>query len=61
VLTVHLPAGIDNSTAAQVIKRLKAEEYMLEQAAPQRRARAKNASQAASRKAGSLSVNKYVP
>ncbi|GAA5835284.1 hypothetical protein JCM9279_004495 [Rhodotorula babjevae] len=50
--------GIDNSTAAQVIKRLKAEEYMLEQAAPQRRSRAKNASQVGSAKVGSLVANK---
>ncbi|KPV75942.1 uncharacterized protein RHOBADRAFT_52950 [Rhodotorula graminis WP1] len=50
--------GVDNSTAAQFIKRLKAEEFVLEQGVPQRRSRAKNASQAGSLKAGSLAVNK---
>ncbi|TNY22506.1 hypothetical protein DMC30DRAFT_415050 [Rhodotorula diobovata] len=50
--------AVDNSTAAQVIKRLKSEEFMLEQGAPQRRQRGENASQVGSLKAGTFIVNK---
>ncbi|BGP38010.1 hypothetical protein JCM10449v2_001937 [Rhodotorula kratochvilovae] len=50
--------AVDNSTASQVLKRLKAEEYIVEQGGSSRRQRGKNGSQVGSLKTAPLVVNK---
>ncbi|BGP46103.1 hypothetical protein JCM10450v2_001943 [Rhodotorula kratochvilovae] len=50
--------AVDNSTASQVLKRLKAEEYIIEQGGSSRRQRGKNGSQVGSLKTAPLVVNK---
>lgn len=69
VRILHLPlrpcsrvadADVDNATAGQVLKRLKAEEFVLEQTGT-RRQRGKNSTQPESMRVPALCVNKCVP